>query len=155
MEDAADFSHQKRLETIEMNLTVYLPLFFSYIDNCDICVAASLLTFLLCTIILLNTNKWLGMIIYLVMILIYYLWFFYVIFWCWMFWQCFVWFIMLLCILLHSLLICRTFRTKRDFPRNTTRLGDFSYPIFLVFPNSMDRHNGRIEVAWDLVFMRK
>ena len=46
-----------------------------------------------------------------------------------------------LCILLHSRLLLSIFGIKRDSPRNTTLLGDFSHPIFFVFPDSRICHN--------------
>ena len=45
-------------------------------------------------------------------------------------------------ILLHSCLIRMTFGMKRDSHGSTTLLGDFSPPIFLVVPDSMDLQIG-------------
>ena len=46
-----------------------------------------------------------------------------------------------LCILLHSHLILSIFGKLQDSFGNITLLGDFSHPVFLVFPDSKVHHN--------------
>ena len=90
---------------------------------------------LVCTAILLDSMKWLGMIIYLVDCL----W----LIMCYFAAKCsndftcnLIYYI--LCILLYSCLILSVLRMKWDFFWNITLLGDFSYPFSLVLPDSMD-----------------
>ena len=45
-----------------------------------------------------------------------------------------------LCILLHSCLFLRIFGKLQDSPGDTTLLGEFSHPIFLVFLDSRIHH---------------
>ena len=46
-----------------------------------------------------------------------------------------------LCILLHFCLILSVFGKLQDSLGNTTLLGDFCHPIFLMSPDSRIRHN--------------
>ena len=73
MEDPADFNHQKRSVSSrkEFDNILVLPLLVNYINNYDICNAASLHIFMTMLAILLVPMKWLGRII----CLVYYLWF--------------------------------------------------------------------------------
>ena len=120
---------KKNQEAMKRGLTIYL--LFSILNTIFV-LLLYYLWLLSCASILLDTNRWVGMIIYLIygISLILLLNVLIVI--------CVIYFIMLLCTLLHSCLIPSIFGMKRDSPGNTILLGDFSHRFSLVFPDGAD-----------------
>ena len=121
-------SHKKNQKAAEKNLTVYLLLFMSYINDEDICFAT--LLFLLITMHYHFTwhFEMTGMDNLSYLLLLTYscaIWLLNVLMILWV-----IWYIVLVCILPHSHLSLIIFGMKQESPRNITLVGDFYHQFF-------------------------